>query len=304
MSWPPPPWTVRWLARRSTYLRRAPARTGRRATGRARRATAGVGDVAGARDVGRAYAEVSGDHNPIHTSRIGARLFGFPRPIAHGMWTQARCLAALPSRLPDAVHRGRRLQAADPAARDGAVLDRWTGGSRCMTRPAGPTSTGTAARRLRRSARSDPAVPAPRPSQTADMRCSAAASASASGWSASQSASDSAAPTSAYARLQSRRRARRPWRAGRPACRRPPRRCARASARARRRTAAGRGPAGRAPPSRRGARRRSRRTPAGPRQSCSSGRSGPRRPPAAIASIRRVPSRCRQATKSSSLVPR
>ena len=31
------------------------------------------------------YAAVSGDRNPIHTSRIGARLFGFPRPIAHGM---------------------------------------------------------------------------------------------------------------------------------------------------------------------------------------------------------------------------
>ncbi|MFF5172520.1 MaoC family dehydratase [Micromonospora sp. NPDC000089] len=52
--------------------------------------------------VGRDYARVSGDHNPIHTSRLGARLFGFPRPIAHGMWSKARCLAALESRLPDA----------------------------------------------------------------------------------------------------------------------------------------------------------------------------------------------------------
>jgi len=51
--------------------------------------------------VGSAYAEVSGDRNPIHTSRIGARLFGFPRPIAHGMWSKARCLAALDGRLPD-----------------------------------------------------------------------------------------------------------------------------------------------------------------------------------------------------------
>ncbi len=53
------------------------------------------------RDVGRRYAEVSGDHNPIHTSRLGARAFGFPRPIAHGMWSKARCLAALEGRLPD-----------------------------------------------------------------------------------------------------------------------------------------------------------------------------------------------------------
>jgi acyl dehydratase len=48
------------------------------------------------------YAEVSGDHNPIHTSRLGARLLGFPTPIAHGMWSKARCLAALEGRLPRA----------------------------------------------------------------------------------------------------------------------------------------------------------------------------------------------------------
>ncbi|HLS48764.1 MAG TPA: MaoC/PaaZ C-terminal domain-containing protein [Actinomycetaceae bacterium] len=41
------------------------------------------------------YAEVSGDRNPIHTSRVAARLFGFPRPIAHGMYTAARALAAI-----------------------------------------------------------------------------------------------------------------------------------------------------------------------------------------------------------------
>ncbi|NMO56147.1 hypothetical protein HH310_33840 [Actinoplanes sp. TBRC 11911] len=51
---------------------------------------------------GADYAAVSGDRNPIHTSRLGARLFGFPRPIAHGMWSKARCLAALEGRLPDA----------------------------------------------------------------------------------------------------------------------------------------------------------------------------------------------------------
>jgi acyl dehydratase len=53
--------------------------------------------------VGRRYAKVSGDRNPIHTSRLGARLFGFPRRIAHGMWSAARCLAALEGRLPDAA---------------------------------------------------------------------------------------------------------------------------------------------------------------------------------------------------------
>jgi acyl dehydratase len=53
------------------------------------------------REVGPRYAAVSGDRNPIHTSRIAARVFGFPRTIAHGMWSKARCLAALEGRLPD-----------------------------------------------------------------------------------------------------------------------------------------------------------------------------------------------------------
>jgi acyl dehydratase len=42
---------------------------------------------------GRAYGAVSGDQNPIHTSALGAKAFGFPRAIAHGMYTAARALA-------------------------------------------------------------------------------------------------------------------------------------------------------------------------------------------------------------------
>ncbi|MFJ3778417.1 MaoC/PaaZ C-terminal domain-containing protein [Streptomyces sp. NPDC090075] len=45
-------------------------------------------------DVGRRYGAASGDRNPIHLYPFTARLFGFPRAIAHGMWTAARCLAA------------------------------------------------------------------------------------------------------------------------------------------------------------------------------------------------------------------
>ena len=52
--------------------------------------------------LGRRYASVSGDYNPIHVHPLSARLFGFPSAIAHGMWTKARCLAALEPRLPDA----------------------------------------------------------------------------------------------------------------------------------------------------------------------------------------------------------
>ncbi|MFJ2773565.1 MaoC/PaaZ C-terminal domain-containing protein [Streptomyces sp. NPDC087300] len=44
-------------------------------------------------DLGRRYSAVSGDRNPIHLHPLTARPFGFPRAIAHGMWTAARCLA-------------------------------------------------------------------------------------------------------------------------------------------------------------------------------------------------------------------
>ncbi len=54
-------------------------------------------------DLGRTYAAVSGDHNPIHLYPLTAKALGFPRQIAHGMWTKARCAASLENRLPDAV---------------------------------------------------------------------------------------------------------------------------------------------------------------------------------------------------------
>jgi acyl dehydratase len=53
-------------------------------------------------DLGRRYAAVSGDRNPIHMHSLTAKPLGFPAAIAHGMWTKARALAALDSRLPDA----------------------------------------------------------------------------------------------------------------------------------------------------------------------------------------------------------
>lgn len=52
-------------------------------------------------DTGRRYGAVSGDRNPIHLHPLAARAFGFRRAIAHGMWSKARCVAALDSRLPD-----------------------------------------------------------------------------------------------------------------------------------------------------------------------------------------------------------
>jgi hypothetical protein len=47
-------------------------------------------------DLGRRYAAVSGDRNPIHLHPLTARLLGFHRPIVHGMWTIARCMALGP----------------------------------------------------------------------------------------------------------------------------------------------------------------------------------------------------------------
>lgn len=43
-------------------------------------------------DMGRRYAKITGDYNPIHVSRILAKAFGFKRDIIHGMWNLARCL--------------------------------------------------------------------------------------------------------------------------------------------------------------------------------------------------------------------
>ena len=53
-------------------------------------------------DIGRQYAKVSGDYNPIHLSAASAKLLGFPTAIAHGLWNKARTLAALNDHLPTA----------------------------------------------------------------------------------------------------------------------------------------------------------------------------------------------------------
>lgn len=60
-------------------------------------------------DTGRRYAQLSGDWNPIHLWPFTARRFGFKRPIAHGMFSLARCLAILEARGVNLV--GKRLDA-------------------------------------------------------------------------------------------------------------------------------------------------------------------------------------------------
>lgn len=51
----------------------------------------------------RRYASVGGDHNPIHTNALAAKLFGFPTVIAHGMFSAAAVLANIEGQLPDTV---------------------------------------------------------------------------------------------------------------------------------------------------------------------------------------------------------
>jgi acyl dehydratase len=92
-----------WLEH-STYLRRE---GGRGSSSRTSSSAASEPPRGGAiwrvpADAGRRYARVSGDRNPIHLHGLAARLFGQRRPIAHGMWLEARCLAALEGRVPEA----------------------------------------------------------------------------------------------------------------------------------------------------------------------------------------------------------
>ena len=73
----------------------------------------------------RQYAAVGGDHNPIHTNGMAAKLFGFPTVIAHGMYSAAAVLANIEGQLPDAVRYSLRF--AKPVvlpARAGLWVDR------------------------------------------------------------------------------------------------------------------------------------------------------------------------------------
>jgi acyl dehydratase len=93
---------VAWLEH-STYLRPGEGSGERPERGEdpfADAPTAAIWNVPG--DIGRRYAGVSGDRNPIHLHPLSAKAFGFPSAIAHGMWTYAHALAALEGHLPAA----------------------------------------------------------------------------------------------------------------------------------------------------------------------------------------------------------
>jgi fatty acid synthase len=69
----------------------------------------------------RPFAEVSGDHNPIHTDRAAALLAGLDSPIVHGMWLSAAAQHA--------------ATASDGQARAPARLIGWTARFLGMVRP-------------------------------------------------------------------------------------------------------------------------------------------------------------------------
>ena len=92
-----------WLEKSTLLARRAasgkPASRGARQALRYEKPGAGEAatttDIDVPRSMGRRYGWISGDLNPIHLGDRGARLFGFERAVAHGMWSMARALAAL-----------------------------------------------------------------------------------------------------------------------------------------------------------------------------------------------------------------
>ena len=56
-------------------------------------------------NTGREYAKVSGDINPIHLHSLFSKPFGLKKPIAHGMWVNAKILADLGDKLPSPPFR-------------------------------------------------------------------------------------------------------------------------------------------------------------------------------------------------------
>lgn len=91
---------VAWRGRSRYLVRGASVPAGGAGRPAAERDADAAGLLARARwwlpgDLGRRYAAVAGDVNPIHLHPLAARALGFPRAIAHGMWAQARVLADL-----------------------------------------------------------------------------------------------------------------------------------------------------------------------------------------------------------------
>ena len=100
-----------WLQRSSMLSKRrtslSPAKDAPRPPKPEPPTAAELGDPTVTRSVSEAqiaeYAAVSGDRNPIHVSKVGAKAFGFPNVIAHGMWTAATLLGTVEGQIPERV---------------------------------------------------------------------------------------------------------------------------------------------------------------------------------------------------------
>lgn len=77
------------------YRIKAKARSGKSASAAAPAVTANYLPFAVPEDIGRRYAPVAQDYNPIHLYPLTAKMLGFDRAIAHGMWSVARSLGLL-----------------------------------------------------------------------------------------------------------------------------------------------------------------------------------------------------------------
>ena len=100
-----PAWVQRsgLLSKRRTSL--TPAKDAPRPPRPEAPTAAEIGDPTVVKSVSEAriaeYAAVSGDRNPIHVSKVGAKAFGFPNVIAHGMWTAATMLGTVEGGIPE-----------------------------------------------------------------------------------------------------------------------------------------------------------------------------------------------------------
>jgi acyl dehydratase len=110
-----------------TVLHRGPKRPSEPSSGKAPAADGRLSaylKLSAAADTGRRYARVSQDYNPIHLYAATAKLFGFPRAIAHGLWSAARCLALLQEQLP-AAPRAYQIQFRQPLLLPGKAALRY-----------------------------------------------------------------------------------------------------------------------------------------------------------------------------------
>lgn len=90
---------VVWTATATVLFRRKTGLAARKAAAATAHGMANYHALSAPADLGRRYGRIAGDNNPIHLYPLTARLFGYQRPIAHGMWSLARCCALLQSGL-------------------------------------------------------------------------------------------------------------------------------------------------------------------------------------------------------------